>query len=111
MNVYPIISRAPILATARTGTRTRGWIRLVHWSPSATPMATRGRSAPICWAAAIMSGPWTAHCPPPDGIKRLRNPPERNAQIGRVPALEKDTKNSTMIATSPESSMMAAMPA
>ncbi|CFN67448.1 Uncharacterised protein [Bordetella pertussis] len=84
---------------------------LVQASPQATAIATLGISAPSACAALITMGLCTAHCPPPDGMKMFTMPALMKVQNGSVAAEAIDTNHSDKVAASPESIMMAMIPA
>src|SRR5690625_462029 len=98
-------------AMASTGKDQKGCKRLVHASPQATAMATRAISASNAWALAMTTGLCTAHCPPPEGTKIFTIPALIKVQKASVFWVAKETNQSEMDAASPDSIMMAIMPA
>ena len=74
-------------------------------------MATVGISAPSSIAACIAIGPWTAHCPPPEGINKFRSAPLKKEEIGSVCAVEISTKRLTTLCASPVVAIIPAIPA
>lgn len=105
------MSRTLSPAMASTGNAQNGWIILVHASPHPTAIAVFATSAPTSRAAWIMIGPCTAHCPPPEGIKKLTIPALINEKNGRVKSVEKLTNQVAIMADSPEPTIIPIIPA
>ena len=83
---------------------------LVVWSPKATAMAVTVGETPSSIAAGIMTGPCTAHCPPPDGTKRFTRAAERKQYTGKVTWVENETNAWEMSPASPLCCIMPMMP-
>ena len=56
-------------------------------------------------------GPWMPHCPPPEGTKRFTTPAATNDSNGIVVSLPTLTRPSDSLPTSPETTIIAMMPA
>src|SRR5699024_10893589 len=89
-------------AIANTGKAQNGCSKLVHASPQATAIATRGISTPKASALAITTGLWTAHCPPPDGTNILTIPALIKVQSAKVLSVANEISQSEMLAANPE---------
>ena len=92
MRQKPMISRALRPAMPSAGRAQKGWIMLVQASPHAMASPIFSGPMPRAAPAGIMIGPWTAHCPPPEGTKILTNPAERKENRGKVRSVEMCTK-------------------
>src|SRR5690606_30100941 len=103
------LARSPAMAS--TGRAQNGCSMLVQASPQATAMATRVTSVSSAAAVAITIGPCTAHCPPPEGMNILMMPALIKVQNGSVAALAMEVMAPDRVAISPDSAMMAVMPA
>src|SRR5690554_4890385 len=77
---------------ANAGSAQNGWIILVQASPQAIAMAVFAASTPSAAPAGIIMGACTAHCPPPEGTKKLTIPALQKVNSGNVVSLETETK-------------------
>ena len=77
----------------------------------ATAMAAWFRGIPSDCAAGMTIGAWIAHCPPPEGIKKLTIPALRNVNRLNVCSLEMLMNHSDTDAASPDCAIMPMIPA
>jgi hypothetical protein len=68
-------------------------------------------SAPSAWAAGRIAGVWTAHCPPPEGTKKLTIPAEMKTRNGSVRSEATESSTFDIVSARPEPTMIPMMPA